>query len=66
MYFTLAVSAATRQACDALAEAAERTDPRVMPIPGPARVTWRAPGGRAAVLHWGGGHPPGAPNPGPS
>ena len=41
MYFTLAVSAATRQACDALAEAAERTDPRVMPIPGPARVTWR-------------------------
>jgi len=41
MYFTLAVSAATRQACDALAEAAERTDPRVMPIPGPARVTGR-------------------------
>ena len=56
MYFTLAVSAATRQACAALAEAAERTDPRVMPIPGPARVAWRAPGGRAAVLHWG-GHP---------
>ena len=53
MYFTLAVSAATPQACDALAEAAERTDPRVMPIPGPARVAWRAPGGRAAVLHWG-------------
>ena len=53
MYFTLAVSAATRQACDALAEAAERTDPRVMPIPGPVQVTWRAPDGRAVVLHWG-------------
>jgi len=53
MYFTLAVSAATRQACAALAEAAERTDPRVMPIPGPARVTWRAPDGHAVVLHWG-------------
>jgi hypothetical protein len=24
-----------------------------MPIPGPARVAWRAPDGRAAVLHWG-------------
>jgi hypothetical protein len=59
MYFTLAVSAATRQACDALADAAERTDPRVMPIPGPARVTWRAPGGRAAVLHWGDADSPG-------
>jgi asparagine synthase (glutamine-hydrolysing) len=59
MYFTLAVSAATRQACDALAEAAERTDPRVMPAPGPARVTWRAPGGRAAVLHWGDADSPG-------
>jgi len=59
MYFTLAVSAATRQACDALAEAAERTDPRVMPIPGPARVTWRAPDGRAVVLHWGDADSPG-------
>jgi hypothetical protein len=59
MYFTLAVSAATRQGCAALAEAAERTDPRVMPIPGPARVAWRAPGGRAAVLHWGDGDPRG-------
>jgi Asparagine synthase len=57
MYFTLAVSAATRQACAALAGAAERTDPRVMPLPGPARVAWRAPGGCAAVLHWGSGHP---------
>jgi len=59
MYFTLAVSAATRQACAALAEAAARIDPRVMPIPGPARVAWRAPGGRAAVLHWGDGDPRG-------
>jgi hypothetical protein len=59
MYFTLAVSAATRHACAALAEAAERTDPRVMPIPGPARVTWRAPDGRAVVLHWGDADSPG-------
>ena len=57
MYFTLAVSAATRQVCAALAGAAERTDPRVMPLPGPARVAWRAPGGCATVLHWGSGHP---------
>jgi Asparagine synthase len=61
MYFTLAVSAATPEACTALTGAAERTDPRVMPIPGPARVAWRAPGGRAAVLHWGD-----APSPGTS
>jgi hypothetical protein len=61
MYFTLAVSAATPEACAALTGAAERTDPRVMPIPGPARVAWRASGGRAAVLHWGD-----APSPGTS
>jgi Asparagine synthase len=60
MYFTLAVSAATTEACAALTVAAERTDPRVMPIPGPARVAWRAPGGRAAVLHWGDGPGSGA------
>ena len=66
MYFTLAVSAATPQACDALAEAAERTDPRVMPIPGPARVAWRAPGGRAAVLHWGDPPSPGTSQAGTS
>jgi hypothetical protein len=60
MYFTLAVSAATTEACAALAGAAERTDPRVMPIPGPARLAWRAPGGRAAVLHWGDGPGSGA------
>ena len=61
MYFTLAVCAATPEACAALTGAAERTDPRVMPIPGPARVAWRAPGGRAAMLHWGD-----APSPGTS
>ena len=66
MYFTLAVSAATREACAALTEAAERTDPRVMPIPGPARVAWRAPDGRAAVLHWGDAPGPGAPHAGTS
>jgi hypothetical protein len=53
MYFTLAVSAATRQGCAALVSAAQDTDPRVMPIPGPARVAWRAPDERTAVLHWG-------------
>jgi Asparagine synthase len=52
MYFTLAVSAATREACAALTGEAQRADPRVMPIPGPTRVAWRAPGGCAVVLHW--------------
>ena len=56
MYFTLAVSAVTRQACAALTAAAEGTDPRVTPIPGPARVIWRAPDERAALLNWGEGH----------
>jgi hypothetical protein len=59
VYFTLAVSASTSEACTALAGAAERTDPRVMPIPGPARVAWRAPDGRAAILHWGADSPAG-------
>jgi hypothetical protein len=53
VYFTLAVSAATAARCAALAGAARDADPRVMPIPGPARVAWRAADGRAAVLHWG-------------
>jgi hypothetical protein len=53
VYFTLAVSAATAERCAALARAARDADPRVIPIPGPARVAWRAPDGRAAVLHWG-------------
>ena len=53
MYFTLAVSAATRQACAALVSAAASTDPRVMPLPGPPLVAWQAPDERAAVLRWG-------------
>ncbi|HJY56653.1 MAG TPA: asparagine synthase-related protein, partial [Streptosporangiaceae bacterium] len=50
MYFTLAISAATRERCAALASAAESTDPRVMPIPGPPAVVWQD--GPAAVLCW--------------
>ena len=61
MYFTLAVSAATPQRCAALVGAAQGTDPRIMPIPGPAQVTWRSPDQRAAVLCWSGGRPPGTP-----
>ena len=58
MYFTLAVSAATAADCAALVGAARDTDPRVMPVPGPARVAWRAPDERAAVLCWPGGTTP--------
>jgi len=50
MYFTLAISAATRERCTALAGAAASTDPRVMPIPGPPAVVWQD--GPAAVLCW--------------
>lgn len=53
MYFTLAVSAATAARCAALTSAALGADPRVMPVPGPALVAWRAPDGRATVLQWG-------------
>jgi hypothetical protein len=53
MYFTLAISAATRQRCAELIAAAQGTDPRVLPVPGPAEVAWRAPDERAAVLRWG-------------
>jgi hypothetical protein len=53
MYFTLAISGATREACAALVMAARGTDPRVMPIAGPPAVGWQAPDGRTAVLHWG-------------
>ena len=53
MYFTLAISAATRQVCAALVSAASSTDPRVMPIPGPPVVVWHAPDERAAVVCWG-------------
>lgn len=53
MFFTLAVSAATREGCAALTERALTVDPSVMPVPGPAEVAWRSPNGRAALLHWG-------------
>ena len=53
MFFTLAVSAATPEACAALADRARIADPSVMPIPGPAVIAWRSPDGRAALLHWG-------------
>src|SRR5580700_9797360 len=50
MYFTLAISAATRERCAALVSATESTDPRVMPIPGPPAVVWQD--GPTAVLCW--------------
>jgi len=59
MYFTLAISAATRHGCAALVRAAQGTDPRILPIPGPARVVWRAPDERTAVLRWGSPRSPG-------
>ena len=62
MYFTLAVSAATAARCAALTSAALDADPRVMPVPGPALVAWRAPDGRATVLHWGDQAPVGLPS----
>jgi hypothetical protein len=61
MYFTLAVSAVTRQVCAALVTAATSTDPRVMPMPGPPVVVWRAPDERAAVVCWGTRASPGTP-----
>ena len=57
MYFTLAISAATPETCAGLVGAATATDPRVMPVPGPPSVTWRAPDERAALVCW--GLPPG-------
>jgi hypothetical protein len=60
MYFTLAISAATREACAALVMAARGTDPRVMPIAGPAAAGWQASDGRTAVLHWGHRHSTGS------
>jgi len=52
MYFTLGISAASRQACAALTGAAMDADPRVMPIPGPPVVAWQAPDGQAALVCW--------------
>jgi Asparagine synthase len=56
MYFTLAISAATRETCAALTDVATGTDPRVMPIPGPPKVVWQDD--RTAVLCWPGGTTP--------
>jgi hypothetical protein len=53
VYFTLAVSAATPGQCAALTNRARVTDPRVMPIPGPAVVVWQAADGRSAMVRWG-------------
>jgi Asparagine synthase len=53
VYFTLGISAASRDACAALVRAARDTDPRVMPIPGPAYIAWSDE--RTAILHWGPG-----------
>ncbi|MGP0022137.1 MAG: hypothetical protein ACLPKE_02040, partial [Streptosporangiaceae bacterium] len=70
MYFTLAVSAPDPAACADLVQRACGTDPRVMPIPGPARVVWRAESGCAALTRWGDGPvapggTPGSPPPVP-
>ncbi|HYZ53649.1 MAG TPA: asparagine synthase-related protein [Streptosporangiaceae bacterium] len=54
MYFSLAVSALTADACAALTDRARVADPRIMPVPGPPAVVWRAGDGRAAMLRWGG------------
>ena len=56
MSFWLGVSAASAPVCAELVRAALDTDPRVMPVPGPARVGWQEP--RSALLHWG---PDGSP-----
>ncbi|MGH3267585.1 MAG: asparagine synthase-related protein, partial [Trebonia sp.] len=53
MYFTLAVSAASRERCAALTGRARIADPAVLPVPGPAEVAWQSPDGRAALLRWG-------------
>src|SRR5580704_76414 len=53
MFFTLGVSAATPEGCAALTGRALAVDPSVMPVPGPARIAWRSPDGRAALLRWG-------------
>jgi hypothetical protein len=63
MYFTLAVSASTREGCAALVSAAIGTDPRVMPIPGPPAVAWEASSGLACVLRWPGPAAAGVPGP---
>ena len=54
MFFTLGVSAVSRERCAELTDRALAADPSVMPVPGPAEVAWRSPDGRAALLRWGG------------
>ena len=66
MYFTLAVSAPDPAACADLTQRACGTDPRVMPIPGPARVVWRAESGHVAMIRWGDGPAPPGGTAGPS
>jgi Asparagine synthase len=63
MYFTLAISATSRERCAVLVSAAMGTDPRVMPIPGPPAVAWQAEDGRSAVLYWPGEAWPGGERP---
>jgi Asparagine synthase len=53
MYFTLAVSAPDAATCADLTRRGCDADPRALPVPGPARVAWCAPDGRAALLTWG-------------
>jgi len=47
MYFTLAVSAPDAATCEDLTQRGCAADPRALPVPGPARVAWRAPDGRS-------------------
>jgi hypothetical protein len=51
MGFWIGISTASAQACADLVCSALDTDPRVMPVPGPARLAWARP--RSAMLYWG-------------
>lgn len=63
MFFTLAVSARTADACGALTSRAVGTDPRTVPVPGPARLAWRSADGTAALIEWGARAAEGRPAP---
>jgi hypothetical protein len=52
MYFMLAISAASRRTCAALVTTASSTDPRIMPVPGPPLIAWRARDECTAVVCW--------------
>jgi hypothetical protein len=56
MGFWLGISTASATACADLVCSALDTDPRVMPVPGPARLAWARPG--SAMLYWGAVDPP--------